>query len=299
MTTPRRPFRHALATAVLPLFALPAVAQERQPPPAQGAPDGQEPAPAAVEKLAEWPELAQPERDRVAALVAQFRKAEELHADASSALVALGDGAAPWLFRQLTDLPQNVNDKILPVLDQTLDARHGALLAREARSPKLVLRRYVVRRLCTFVDPDLLPVLQHATKDKDEAVAFDASFGLVALRQWDHLPPVLQRARKDWASLRELAAQVLPKARGRGATDAVLAAVQKGGPLDKMAALRLLRSLAPKEMAATIRVFLDSEDHNVKKEAVNALRAIHGEPPIEDLPVFRAIEMAKEWKTRL
>jgi hypothetical protein len=184
------------------------------------------------------------------------------------------------------------------VLDAVVGPRHAALLARESRKPKVALRRYVLARMCSFLDPDLLPSLQAAAKDQDVEVALHASLGLLALQRKEGLGPVLERARKDWASIRSLCAQVLPHARGPEAGQWVLDAIAGKSPPEIAAGLRLLRSLLPRELAGLIKGRLDAEDHNVRKEAVNAMRAVHGEPPLEDMSVFQAIEMARHWKTR-
>lgn len=277
------------------LCAPPAVAAQEPAPAA--APTAQRPA-----KLAEWPELKPLDRDRAMGLLGQFAKDDPaLRDQAHAALVAMGDATAPLLFLQLDDRAgptDERNKKICKVLDEVLDQRHGALLARECRKPKVVLRRYAVLRMCTFLDPELAPALQAASKDKDEEVRLLASLGLLSLKHQEGLGPVLERARKDWASLRELAAKTLPNARSPEACQWVLDAIAKTGPLEMAAGLRLLRSLAPRELAGMIKPRLDAEDHNVKKEAVNAMRAIHGEEPIENMSVFQAIEMAKAWKAR-
>lgn len=258
------------------------------------------PVPPEPRKLDEWPPLPPGDKDRVSGLLGQFRKADPaLHAQAHEALVRIGDCAGPLLLTYLTDLPENSNDAVAAVLDQVLDRRHGALLAREAKKPRLALRRYAVRRLCGFVDPDLAPVLQTAAKDKDPDVAFHANLGLLALQDRAGLKPILQRARKEWNEMRAACAAVLPAARSPEVARWVLQEMQQGGPLEVVAGLRLLRSLAPRELASSIRGYLDAEDHGVKKEAVNALRALHGEEPLENLSVFQAIEMAKEWKARI
>ena len=61
---------------------------------------------------------------------------------------------------------------------------------------------------------------------------------------------------------------------------------------------RLLRYLGTKDTVVVVRNYLTAEDHTVKKEAVNTMRALHGQEPIENLPVFQVIEMAKEWLTK-
>ena len=67
---------------------------------------------------------------------------------------------------------------------------------------------------------------------------------------------------------------------------------------DQMAGLRLLRQLAVKDHVVVVRGYLGSPDHTVKREAVNTMRVLHGEAPIENLTVFQAIEMAKEWQKK-
>jgi hypothetical protein len=66
-----------------------------------------------------------------------------------------------------------------------------------------------------------------------------------------------------------------------------------------MAGLRLLRHLMVKEQGALLHRYLDAGEHTVKREAINAARCLHGEAPIENLSVFQAIEMAKQWRAKV
>lgn len=263
-------------------------------------PAGDKPAPAQGGKLSEWPELKANDQERVMALLAQFRKEPALHAEAHKQLVGIGPCAVPLLFLQLNDQPKNINAPIGAVLDDLTGPTHAALLAREAKKPKVALRRYVMRRLCTFADPEMVPILRAALKDTDEDVVLSASMGLLALKQPDGLELLQKRAQRDWASIRELCAKVLPSGRSMEMGNAILKviSVPKLSPIEVAAGLRLLRSLGPPELTGNVKLFLDAEDTNVKKEAVNALRAMNGEQPLENLSVFQAIEMAKEWKSR-
>jgi hypothetical protein len=94
-------------------------------------------------------------------------------------------------------------------------------------------------------------------------------------------------------------AEVLPQERSLECGNWVFESIAKAGAADQMTGLRLLRSLAVREHGLVLRAYLDAPDHTVKREAINAARALHGEPPIENLAVFQAIEMAKEWKNKL
>jgi len=258
---------------------------------------GQEKKPPA--KLQEWPALKPADQDRVASLVSQFRKDKpEGRKAAADNLVALGDGTTPYLIRLISDRDEATNEQIFAVFDRVLGPQHAALLARECKSNKPDIRRYFVRRLCSFVDPDMKPVLQAATKDTDSDIAFFGQLGLLALRDTSTLDAVIDRSRTDWNGIRALAAEVLPAARSDEMGRAVAEKIAKGTTQVQAAGLRLFRYLGTKEQAVIPRTYLTAEDSNVKKEAINAMRALYGEQPIENLSVFDSFRMAKEWANK-
>lgn len=251
-------------------------------------------------KLEQWPELKDADKERVLALAGQFKKADQaLHTAASRQLLELGAGAAPLLFQQVSDRVDNTNTPLFAVLDTMLDQRHAALMAREAKKPRVELRRYLVQRLCAFTDRDLLPVLQSASKDKDEATAFYGALGALALKDRNAVAPVLAYSKTHWQEVGAFVGTVLPAARSTEAGEWVWEAIAKASPTDQMAGLRLLRSLATKDQAMLLRRYLEASDHTVKREAVNTARALHGEAPQENLTVFQAIEQAKQWLQKL
>ncbi|HLQ38518.1 MAG TPA: HEAT repeat domain-containing protein [Planctomycetota bacterium] len=258
----------------------------------------QESRPAKVEKLSEWPALKDTDKEKAMALVAQFRKDEKLHQEARAGLIAFGPAVAPLLLQQVTDRPENINAQLFAVFDAILGPPHASLMARESDKQKFELRKYLVRRLCRFVDPDLAPILKKATKDKDEEVKFCGALGLLALRQKDGLPLVMEHCRTDWPVARQMIGEVLPAARSTECGQWLIDLAAKSSAVERTNALRLARYLATKEQTSSIKPYLDAEDHNVKKEAINALRVIHGEAPMEDLSVFQAIDQAKEWKAK-
>lgn len=253
-----------------------------------------------VEKVTEWPTLPDTEKDRVRALMGQFRKQDpELQQAAKKQLLAIGDGAVPLLFQQVSDRTDNQNAQLFELLDVLVTPRHAALVAREVKKPGVERRRYLVTRMCRFGDAELQPVLQATRKDKDEPTAFHAELGLLALKQRDALPAVMTYARLHWQEVAPILGQVLPLARCQEAGTWVLEAMAKAPPAEQMTGLRLLRYLAVKEQAASVRHYLEATDHTVKKEAVNTMRVLHGEPPIENMPVFQVIELAKTWLTKV
>jgi hypothetical protein len=275
--------------------------------PCQQPADGQDPAgkdkpPAKQEptKAAEWPALDKTRQDRVHALVGQFRKPDEqLHADASKQLVELGAGAAPILMRLVSDRAENQNEPIFAVLDRIVTAEHSALLTREIKNPRSELRRYVLRRLCQLAEEALRPTFEAAMADKDEQVAFYGALGALSLRDKKGLPKVMAMARSNWSDVAPLVAAVLPAARSAECGTWVFEQITNAGPVDKMTGLRLLRYLMVMDQKVILRSYLDAPDHAVKREAINTARVLHGEAPIENLPVFQAIEMAQEWLKKL
>jgi hypothetical protein len=268
------------------LLGLPVLAQD---------PPAPTPAPAQIAKLDQWPAGKERDKERLLALVGQFRKDPALHEKAIADLIAIGDTAMPLLLQQISDRPENVNAPLFRVFDRVLGPQHAALLAVEAKKPRVELRRYLLVRLCRFVDPDLAPVLKTHVADADAATSFHASLGLLALKHESALPAVLQYSKTHWPEVGAVVAEVLPRARGAETGTWVFASIAKSAAADQMAGLRLARYLAVKDQAVILRTYLQSPDHTVKKEAVNAMRVLHGEPPIESLDVFKAIAMAKEW----
>lgn len=249
-----------------------------------------------------WPELSKSDAKHVQDLIGDLRSEKEpLRAAADEALRAFGAGAAPALFRRLTDNKRNFNDAILSVLGAVVEPKHADLLAVEATNKKkAVLRRFATRRLATYHDPGLREALAGGLDDKDETVQFHCATGLVGLADHRGLDIVFERARKDWDDVAPFYAEVLPGGRSRAMSDAVLTAMHAGNASAKIAGLRLLRSLLPQADAGRLGGYLDSDEAALRKEVINTLRVVvDGDPPLDKLSVFQAIEMAKKWKERL
>ncbi|MSR40019.1 MAG: hypothetical protein EXS02_14410 [Planctomycetes bacterium] len=252
-----------------------------------------------VTKLAKWPTLTPPEQERVTALTGQFRKADlALQKTAADQIAAIGDGAIPILQQKISDRDEAINKQVFALLDRMLGPQHASLMANDSKSPKLALRSYLLLRMCRLVDPDLKPVLLVATKDKDEDNAYVAQVGLLGLGEVSALLPVIDGCRTNWVEIRALVAAVLPAARSELLGRATAERIGNEKPPGQAAALRVFRYLGKKEQAPLIRHHLQAEDNIVKKEAINAMRAINGLEPIENLSVFDAIKMAKEWSTK-
>lgn len=251
--------------------------------------------------ISDWPKLTGKQQDRVQDLLKNFAvKDEKTHDASQQELITLGPGVVPILIARLTDLSININDKLLPVLDRICKPEHSLALAKHARDGKVVVRRFVLGKLATFGDPQVAAVFQTALKDKDADAQFRAALGLASTGDLAELERVFARCMQDWLGNVELVGKAMVHARGNPATSWLVERLGKGSTQEKVTALRLLRYCGAKDGASALKPLLDAEDHGVKKETINALRAIvEGQPPIEDLSVFQAIELAKEWKARL
>jgi len=255
---------------------------------------------ATADKLHEWPPLKSGEPERIVAQLGQLRKADAaIQVAAKQQLLGIGAAAAPMLFGQVTGQANNINELVFGVLDDLLDERHSALMVRESKKPKPELRRYLMLRLCRFRDASLLPVMVATQKDPDALTAFYASLGALALKEKNSLPAVMQYTKTQWANVGPLVAEILPAARSNEAGAWVFEAITKAPVADQMAGLRIARYLAVKEQGMLLRAYLSGSDRAVVKEAVNTARALHGDAPIENLDVFKSIEMAKEWLGKL
>ena len=282
-----------------------ATAQEPKPAPAPAqkqAPAEQQAPGEKGDKLAEWPAPKAGERERVLALVDQFKKPDpELHQRAAGQLAELGESTIPLIMQQVSDqaTAAALNQHLFATLDGKLTRRHAALMAREAKKPKLELRRYLTLRMCKLGDPELASQLSATRADKDELTAFYAALGALSLKQKDALPDVQAYARRNWAAAAPLVAEVLPAARSAECANWVFEHIAKAPSADQMTGLRLVRYLAVKEQGVILRTYLSAADNAVKREAINAARVMHGEPPLENLPVFQVIEMAELWKKKI
>lgn len=248
-----------------------------------------------------WPKLEARQQERIEQLLDNLgSKNEELREDAEAELAAMGAGAAPRMIAHLSDQAINVNDALRRVLTRVTTIEHAPLLAQQVGNRRLAIRRFVVQRLAELHPPGMGPVFRAALGDRDAEVVFLARLGIAGTGDFEFMAAVFERCSEDWNAWRELVAGALAGARGEKATLWLMQRIAKGTPRDQVTALRLLRTLGQREAAGQIAGYLDSENHNVKKETINALRAIvDGEPPLEELSVFQAIEMAKRWKARL
>ena len=277
-----------LTLSLASVFAAPAVAQDVQ---LQDKKQDKKPV--------AWPALKGTDQQKVRFLLRKLENEDPPTVEQAEVdLTAVGAGAAPILLRRLGDRKVDNRESVEAVLDRIVADEYTPLICNLGRKPDPV-RVWCVRRLARAGDRAMIEVLEQATEDKNEDVVFYAKLGLAGLGDLSGMETVFERCSGAWRELAELVGEVLPAARSNEAADWVLGKMSRDDEQSRITGLRLLRSLAPKEYAGIVKLSLDAHQHSIKKEAINTLRVIvDGDPPLENLSVFQAIEMAKEWKAR-
>jgi hypothetical protein len=289
-----------LASLLFAAFAVgaPALAQDPAPKP-----------PEEIKRLESWPEITPQALQTVRTDVQRLRKARtpEMSAEAEAALVGAGAGIVPELLPTLAkEKDGEAVERVQRVLTAVTSAEHTRLLARyfEDKSPEV--RVFALRRCAAFPDPGVREsaeaALARVAKQGDKADPMERYAAALATTSSGSLAGfdiLADSARTSWAKRgpeMRAALEALrgPEAAGRGV------ALLAGERDDVLAGLSLLSGCGDKASAAQIKKFLDSDDHQIRVAAINALRGIvEGAPPLDKLPVFEAIELAKEWKARV
>ena len=260
-----------------------------------------------VERLKEWPKLTS--KKRVATDIQRLRKAstEEMAEQALAALVEDGAMVAPLLLRALEkERDEDARERIVEVLDAVVGAPHTRLLSPWFESKKLEVRVWTLRRAALYADAGLNKAAAAAwkrlgrQKQPDPTERFANALCLVSTGDLTGMPSIMQRAQSNWRKDRLEIRTVMEAVRGPQATAFLLERLHDGKRSEKSAALRLLAGCGTPQSAKHLRPYLDSTDNGLRVDAINAARGIVlGEPPLDKLPVFDAIELAKRWLERI
>ncbi|MCP5022089.1 MAG: hypothetical protein GY930_09950 [bacterium] len=271
--------------------------------PAEGEDDGKK-----DEHLKEWPTLEN--KSGAAKEVKRLVKArtEEMGLDAAIKLKEIGTGVTPALLKSLgITRDEDTIARIHDVLDAVTGPMHTRLLAEHFESKKVNVRRYVLGRVAQLPDSGVAKQAEAAwaaassersrweKDDKYLAALCCASAGSEV-----GLELLITYAGKKWGKVREQLALALPSLRNDALTSKL---IERFGNKERQAqvnCLRLLSLCGTKASFGYIRPLLDSGDGSLKKAAINACRGIiENKPPLGDISVFDAIELAQKWKDRL
>lgn len=280
----------------------------------QDSPPAKQDAPAAVERLAQWPKLDTKAAAALKQDVERLRKANtrEMEEQGEAALLAAGAAAAPELLAALgkeKDLQARL--RIETLLERITGAPHTRLLAPEFANKSAHVRMWCLRRCAAFPDEGIAKFAEealaraqaeHAKKPELEgaleelyvaALCTTSAGGLGGFEQ------LVNAALEHWGKRGAELRAALEAVRGDKATDRVTPLLAGGDRKKVVAALNLLAGCGSRKALPLVSPSLDSTDNSIRVAAINAMRGIvDGAPPLDKLSAFDAIEMAKKWKDR-
>ena len=109
-----------------------------------------------------------------------------------------------------------------------------------------------------------------------------------------------QTALDEWGKRGVELRAALGGVRGPEASKIMVEKLKDADRKKKVAVMHVLSGCGDKSVALYLRPALDDDDNSIRVAAINALRGmVDGDPPVEQLSVFEAIEMAKLWKSKL
>jgi len=287
-----------------------ALAPLQDPPPAP-APAPAAERPAEIVRLTAWPELPKDLQKTVETDIERLRKAhtEGMGEDAHAGLIAAGAAIVPELLPKLgKEKDAEARARIEDVLNAVTSAEHTRLLAARFADKAQAIRTYALSRASAFPDAGTRAEAEAALaraaavkepKDEDRAEHLAAALAATAAGSLAGLDHLALRAETSFGTEGARMRRALEAVRGPEAT-AQLGAKLSGERAARIAALNLLAGCGDASAKPLVKPFLDDNDNSVRIAAINALRGIvDGAPPLDKLPVFEAIEIAKEWKNRV
>ena len=270
------------------------------------------------ERATEWP--VSDDEAAIKRSVSKLRKAAnpEMEAGGRAEIVASGAAAAPFMLRSLgKERGEDARERLTDALDSVTTAKHTRLLAKFFGNKSDAVRRYTMRRVAMLGDPGLRETAEELLTDLEVRAADPKARKKVAEIDLDlaailcvgcgsqaGLARVMTLAvPKQWIKWRSTLRPVAASARaagdeiGRAIAGTLLGATD---PSDRVAALNLLAYAGDDHLSRAVRPSLDAEENHVKVAAINALRMmVDGDPPLDRLSTFDAIERANKWKSRL
>ncbi len=259
-------------------------------------------------RLEAWPEV---DKDVVKTDVERLRVArtEEMAEQADVALKQAGAGVVPYLLPKFgREKNEDAQERMLSVLDAVTDGRHTRLLAASFKHKSPQVRKWSLRRVALYPDEGVRKQAEKAYKaaikrkrdlDKDEV--YVAALCCASSGSFEGFDDVAKRAAKHWGKEGSAIHTALSALRSAEGTQRVAALIADKKRSKKVAGLRLIAACGEAQSATPlVRPFLDDNDNSLRVAAINALRGIvDGDPPLDKLSVFEAIERANKWKSRL
>jgi len=266
-----------------------------------------------VELLAEWPKPGN--KKALDKDIQRLRKArtEEMATQAHDALSAADAGVVPLLLKAYDkERDEDARERVGEVLAIVTKPNQAKLLAAEFTHAETHVRSWLLWRTATFREARIVSEAEAALSavqerkpergDKSHArELYCAALCATASGSTKGLDELYEVAKKSWGEHGAEVRNALESLRPSDAHKSVSAYLQTASDREaKAAVLRLLAGCGNENTVAVVRPFLEDSDSTLRVEAINALRGIiDGDPPLDRLPVFEAIELANKWKERL
>jgi hypothetical protein len=262
-----------------------------------------------IERLEAWPELKGDEKSRVETDVARLRKARtpEMAEQAEDALVGGTEAAIPLLLAVLgKERDEDALERVERVLERMVSARHTRLLAREFGDRSLEVRVWTLRKCGQLPDEGVREAAEKALErvreqgqKADAEERYGAALCVTSSGSTGGLEELKPWAKDHWGKRGGELRAALEAVRGPEATKKLVGELASEDREVLVATLNMLAGCGEREVTGRVKPFLDNNDNSIRIAAINALRGIvDGDPPIDKLPVFEAIERAKQWKSR-
>lgn len=259
-------------------------------------------------KLKAWPKpKSQSELKHQIARLRQDRS-EDVAAEAHAMLISLGPSAAPLLIRSLgKEKGKDARERIRFALACILDQQHSRLVAGSFGDKSIDVRVWALITVSRTPDAGLhKTVLGHWNAlskrgDKAEEVErYAAGLCLLSIQDPQGLEPVVSATISHWKERADQIRGVLHGLRSAVLDEALLDRLKTTDRKQQSAALRLIAAGGTPATLSAVAPFLDSGDPTLRVDAINVCRVlVAGEPPLDRIPVFEAIELAKVWKAKL
>jgi hypothetical protein len=271
-----------------------------------------------IERATAWPVLAGDALTAARTDIERLRKAHtpEMAEQASKALIADGAGIVPDLLPVLgRERDPDALERVQDVLSKVATAEYTRLLAAEFANKSREVRIWTLRRCGQFPDPEIRAKAETAfdaalkakpkTEEAEERAAvaeerYAAALCVTASGSLKGLDELQTWVLNEWGKRGTEMRAAFEAVRGKEATEYAGKLAFDKDRKKSVAGLNMLAGCGVKPDAILlVKPHLDSADNSVRVAAINAMRGIvDGDPPIANLPVFEAIELAKKWKSR-
>jgi HEAT repeat protein len=222
-------------------------------------------------------------------------------------IVGFGKGAIPYLLESISRQKPVPEDELTEdairlgkALEAVVGAEDAPRLALECASRSPLVRRFALRKVGQYGVMDALPAVKKALADPDDDARFEAALTTASLGTIDGLDVLRRTARDQWPRYGKRVRAAVERHRSPEATQKLLPGLKAKEWQDVCSSLRLLAGWGTKDCATDVKPLLDTTDHRIKEDAINALRGIvENQPALEKLSAFDLAEQANAWKKKV